>query len=58
MRMKRELHACTGDVFEIGWRFPHEIEVAGSPDGTDSVHYVYVASVDSHDSEVAPGSER
>ena len=44
-----------GDVFEIGRRFPHEIEVASSMDGSDPVHYVYVAAVDSHDPEVAPG---
>eukprot|EP01043_Picozoa_sp_COSAG02_P024426 COSAG02_NODE_1333_length_13206_cov_221.257801_18_plen_101_part_00 len=42
-------------VFEIGRRFPHEIEVASSLDGADPAEYVYVASVDSHDPEVAPG---
>ena len=44
-----------GDVFEIGHRFPHEIEVASSPDGVDAAQFVYVAAVDSHDPEVAPG---
>eukprot|EP01047_Picozoa_sp_COSAG01_P065625 COSAG01_NODE_8899_length_2622_cov_1.191835_3_plen_75_part_00 len=37
--------AASGDVFEIGRRLPHEIEVASSPDGTDPAQYVYVAAV-------------
>ena len=44
-----------GDVFEIGRRFPHEIEVASSLDGADPAQFVYVAAVDSHDPEVAKG---
>ena len=46
---------ATGDVFEIGKRFPHEIEVASSEDGVNPAEYVYVASVDSKDAGVAPG---
>ena len=41
------------DVFPIGRRFPHEIQVAPGPDGP--ADYVYVAAVDSHDPEVAEG---
>lgn len=43
------------DVFEIGHRFPHEIEVAFGPDGVTPGEYVYVAEVDSHDPEVGSG---
>ena len=46
---------ATGDVFEIGKRFPHEIEVASSEDGVNPAEYVYVASVDSKDAGVALG---
>ena len=50
------VHALiAGDVFEIGKRFPHEIEVASSDDGVNPAEYVYVASVDSKDAGVAPG---
>ena len=51
------MHALmpAGDVFEIGKRFPHEIEVASSDDGVNPAEYVYVASVDAKDAGVAPG---